>query len=124
MAEGINVARKLGAGLRPERRPAPRKSHYYRVRLDVEDFFVEPFTVIGVSRNVSITGARVKVDRKIPPGAKCRVTFLEAGFRIRPNVVHATVSNVTKEFNEDITFFEVGLKFEGPLEFMKAPGEV
>jgi len=41
---GINAAGEPGV----ERRPAPRGSHYYRVRMDVEDFFFEPFTVIGV----------------------------------------------------------------------------
>ena len=117
---GINSARELCQ----ERRPTPRKSYYYRVRMDVEDFFFPPFTVIGVSRNLSMTGVRVKVDRKVPPGANCRVTFMDAVGRIRPNVVQATVRNVTKEVIEGKKFFQVGLEFDVPLEFMKRPGEI
>ena len=117
---GISLGRELGA----ERRPTPRKSHYYRVRMDVEDFYFGPFTVIGVSRNLSMTGVRVKVDRKVPPGASCRVTFMEAAGRVRPHVVHAMVRNVTKEIVEGKKLFEVGLEFDTPLEFMKRPGEL
>jgi len=117
---GINAAVEPGV----ERRPTPRKSHYYRVRMDVKDFFFEPFTAFGVSRNLSMTGVRVKTDRKVPPGATCRVTFMEAAGRIRPNVVQATVRNVTKEVIEGKKFFHVGLEFDAPLEFMKRPGEI
>lgn len=122
---GINAARELDSGeFRAERRPARRKSHFYRVRLDIEDFYFAPFTVFGVSRNLSMTGVRVKVDRKVPPGATCRVTFMESTGRIRPNVVQAKIRNVTKEIIEGKRLFEVGLEFDTPLEFMKRPGEI
>jgi hypothetical protein len=107
-----------------ERRPAVRKSHYYRVRLDVDDFYFGPFTTFGVTKNLSMTGVRVKVDRLVPAGAKCRVTFMDSVGRVRPNVVEATVSNVTKEMDEGKKVFEVGLNFDTPLEFMKKPGEL
>jgi hypothetical protein len=117
---GINAARELGA----ERRPTPRKSHYYRVRMDVEDFYFGPFTVFGVSRNLSMTGVRVKVDRRVPAGATCRITFMDSIGRIRPSVVQAIARNVTKEIVEGRKLFEVGLEFDTPLEFMKRPGEL
>jgi len=49
---------------------------------------------------------------------------MEAAGRVRPDVVQATVRNVTKEIIEGKKFFHVGLEFNAPLEFMKRPGEI
>jgi hypothetical protein len=94
------------------------------MRLDVEDFYLGTFTVIGISKNLSLTGVRVKVDRMIPAGSKCRVSFMDSVGRIRPLVIGATARNVTKEISEGKKFYQVGLQFEEPLEYMKRPGEL
>ena len=107
-----------------ERRPAPRRHYCFQVRLEVKQHFYPPITVHGVSKNLSPYGMRVRVDRKVIAGARCRVEFLQAAGRIVPHIVEATVRNVSKTATSAGRIYEIGLEFDAPLDAIKRPGEI
>lgn len=79
-------------------------------------------TVHGVSRNLTPTGMRIRVSRKVIVGARCNVTFLQALGRIIPEVVGGTVRNAARIAGADGEF-DVGIEFDRPVT-IKQPGKL
>lgn len=107
-----------------ERRPSPRPRYHFPVRVQVSQAGCPSFQTFGASLNLTVTGARLAVDRKIIRGARCKIHFLHAAGRVLPNPVAATARNVTRSGQGDEKRYEVGVEFDAPLAVLKRPGKM
>ena len=79
-------------------------------------------TIPGVSSNLTPTGVRIRVSRKILVGARCRVAFQLAAGRVTPEIVEGTVRNSHPVRASDGEF-EIGIEFDRPVR-IKQPGKL
>lgn len=113
--------RGKGAGF--EGRITLREGHRYQVRMTVRQVdSTPPMTVHGVSKNLTSTGMRIRVSRKVIVGARCSVAFLQACGRIIPEVIGGTVRNSARIANAKGEF-DLGIEFDRPVT-IKQPGKL
>ena len=106
-----------------EGRVGLREGHKFPVRLLVQQVPSSQWmTVHGVSKNVTPEGMRIRVSKKVIVGARCQITFLQAGGRVIPERLTATVRNL-KDSPTSTGEFEIGVQFDC-LVRIKQPGEL
>lgn len=106
-----------------ETRLEVREGLRYPVRLTVApDGSGDSIDIHGVSKNLTPTGIRVRVPRRVVVGARCRVAFLHAAGRVIPAVVDGTVRNAVRSHNT-MGDFDLGIQFDRPVRF-KQPGKL
>ena len=106
-----------------ETRLEVREGLRYPIRLTVlQDGSGNPMPLHGVSKNLTPTGIRVRVSRRVVVGARCRVAFLHAAGRVIPAVIEGTVRNVRRAHGAD-GLFDLGIEFDRPVQF-KQPGKL
>ena len=112
----------------PERRRHRRVRASYRVKLEVpvelemelrsDDLSSQQFVAYGVTVNISAGGMLAHLDQTVVEGAECSVHFLEAKGKLSPDLTRGKVHRV-RVCREG---YEVAVKFETPLEVLKAAG--
>lgn len=106
-----------------ERRGGLREGHKFPVRLLVRQAPSSQWTTVqGVSKNVTPEGMRICVSKKIIVGTRCEITFLEAGGRVIPEQLTATVRN-SKDSPTATGEFEIGVQFDCLVQ-IKQPGKL
>ncbi len=111
-----------------ERQRHRRVRASYRVKLEVpveievelrtNDFSIQQFVAYGVTVNISAGGMLAHLDQRLVEGADCSVHFLEAKGKLSPDLTRGKVHRV-RVCREG---YEVAVKFETPLEVLKAAG--
>ena len=104
-----------------DRRIHPRFGLTYPVQLEVARPGDSPLKIAGTTIDISRGGMMARVDKVLRPGALCRIRFLGATGRLRPETTRGTVLHSGFDPQGQPT---AAFQFEVPLEELKEPGQI